>query len=132
MSVESPAISGEVTGRKRRGSDYVPVRLDRRLAIGRRVKELVAIFRQRLGADADDLVMQTAILRCAETIALSEQVRAQALRGVPGASVDDALRLSRSAEAMTKRLCLDRHKQPAATPSLQQYLGRRQDDEVPP
>jgi hypothetical protein len=96
------------------------------------VKELVAIFRQRLGADADDLVMQTAILRCAETIALSEQVRAQALRGVPGASVDDALRLSRSAEAMTKRLCLDRHKQPAATPSLQQYLGRRQDDEVPP
>jgi hypothetical protein len=34
--------------------------------------------RCRSGADADDPVMQTAIERCAETIALSEQIRARA------------------------------------------------------
>ena len=87
--------------------------------------------RCRSGADADDPVMQTAIERCAKTIALSEQIRARALRGDPTASVDDALRLSRTAEAMTRRL-IDRHKAAPPTQSLAQYLGRRRDDEVPP
>jgi hypothetical protein len=133
MTAESLVIGGQVTRRKRvrTKSDHARVRLDKRFAIGKRVTELVAIFRQRLGPDADDPLMQTAIERTAETIALSEQVRARVLRGDLTVSIDDALRLSRSAEAMTKRLCLDRHKQPAATPSLQQYLGQRQDDEVP-
>src|SRR4029077_11812968 len=96
----------QVTRRKRIRTkpDHARVRLDKRFLIGKRVSELVATFRQRLSADADDPVMQTAITRCAETIALSEQIRARALRGVPGASVDDALRLSRTAEAMTRRL----------------------------
>ena len=73
----------------------------------------------------------TAITRCAETIALSEHVRARALRGDPTASVDDALRLSRTAEAMTRRL-IDRHKAVPSSQSLAQYLGRRQDGEVLP
>ena len=73
----------------------------------------------------------TAITRCAETIALSEHVRARALRGDPTASVDDALRLSRTAEAMTRRL-IDRHKAVPPSQSLAQYLGRRQDGEVLP
>jgi hypothetical protein len=126
MTVESLEIGGQVTRRKRvrTKSDHARVRLDRRFAIGKRVTELEAIFRQRLGADADDPVMLTAITRCAETIALSEQVRAQALRGVPGASVDDALRLSRSAEAMTRRL-IDRHKAVPPTSSLADYLAAR-------
>jgi hypothetical protein len=100
------------------------VQVDYRYAIGRRVKELVDVFRARIGADADDLVLSTAIRRCAETIALSEQVRAQALRGVPGASVDDALRLSRSAEAMTRRL-IDRRNTKQQQPSLIDYLAMR-------
>ena len=133
MTAESLVIGGQMTRRKRvrTKSDHARVRLDRRFAIAKRVTELEAIFRERLGTDANDVVTAAAITRCAETIALSEQIRARALRGDPTASVDDALRLSRTAEAMTRRL-IDRHKAAPPTQSLAQYLGRRRDDEVPP
>ena len=129
MTTESLVIGGQVTRRRRirTKSDHARVRLDRRFAIGKRVTELEAIFRERLGADANDVVTAAAITRCAETIALSEQVRARALRGVPGASVDDALRLSRTAEAMTRRL-IDRHKAAPMTPTLMQYLGNQRNE----
>jgi hypothetical protein len=132
MPVETAVAAATVPARPRPNKRKAKVRIDKRYALGRRVKALVATFRERLGPDADDPVTQTAIWRTAETIALSEQLRGQLLRGVPGISVDDALRLTRTAEAMTRRLHLDRHKQPAPTPSLQQYLGQRQDDEVSP
>ena len=51
------------------------VQVDHRYAIGRRVKELVAAFRTRIGPDADDPVTSTAIRRAAETTALSEDLR---------------------------------------------------------
>jgi hypothetical protein len=131
MPTETAVATNTVPSRPRPNKRRAPARIDKRYALGRRVKELVATFRERLGPDADDPVTQTAIWRCAETIALSEQLRGQLLRGVPGISVDDALRLTRHSEALTRRLLSERHKQPAATPTLQQYLSQRRDDEVP-
>jgi hypothetical protein len=86
---------------------------------------LVKLFRAQLGADADHPITADAIRSAAETQALAEMLRARALRGDPNVSIDDTLRLTRTAEAMTRRLHLDRHKQPAATPSLTDYLAAR-------
>jgi hypothetical protein len=85
-----------------------PAQIDKRFAVGRRVKELTLAFRARLGPDADDPVTSTAIRRCAETVALSEDLRARMLRGEP-VSPDDVLRTTRAADALTRRLHLDRH-----------------------
>jgi hypothetical protein len=129
MTAESLVIGGQVTRRKRvrTKSDHARVRLDKRFAIAKRVVELEAILRARIGVDANDVVTAAAITRCAETIALSELIRARVLRGDPTASVDDALRLSRSAEAMTRRL-IDRHKAVPPSQSLAQYLGSQGND----
>jgi hypothetical protein len=60
---------------------------DARYVLGRRVKELEGVFRARLGPDvAGDPITSTAIRRCAETVALSEDLRARMLRGEPGVS----------------------------------------------
>jgi hypothetical protein len=96
---------------------------DRRYALGRRVLELEGVFRTRLGPDvADDPVMATAIRRAAETVALSEDLRARMLRG-ENVSADDVLRTTRAADALTRRLHLDRN--PKREPTLADYLATR-------
>ena len=65
----------------------------------------------------------TAIRRCAETVALSEDLRARMLRG-EAVSPDDALRASRTADLLTRRLHLDRRK--PATMGLTEYLAARE------
>jgi hypothetical protein len=98
---------------------------DGRYILGRRAKELVAIFRERIGPDvADDPVMSTAIRRCAETVALSEDLRARMLRG-EAVSPDDVLRTTRAADALTRRLHLDRHNVAQRPPTLSEYLAVR-------
>ena len=52
------------------------------------------MFRSRIGADADDPVVSVSIRRAAETIALSEDLRARALRG-ESISPDDVDRYAR-------------------------------------
>jgi hypothetical protein len=97
---------------------------DKRTLLGRRVVELEATFRQRLGEDANDPITATAIRRAAETTALSEHLRAQMLRGAP-VSADDVLRSSRTADLLTRRLHLDRHNATQQKPvSLSDYLKR--------
>jgi hypothetical protein len=93
---------------------------DGRLIIARRVRQLVAVFAARIGPDADDPIMATAIKRCAETVALSEDLRARMLRGEEKVSPDDVLRTTRAADALTRRLHLDRRK--PAQASLADYL----------
>ena len=51
---------------------------------------------------------RTAIWRCAETVALSEELRARMFRG-EDVSPDDVLRTTRAADALTRWLHLDRH-----------------------
>jgi len=82
---------------------------DGRYVIGKRVKQLTTVFRERLGADAHDPITDAAIRRCAETVALSEDLRARMLRG-ENISADDVLRASRTADLLTRRLHLERHK----------------------
>src|SRR5437899_1979727 len=110
MPAESVAVTSEIPAKPKPNKRRARVQIDKRYALGRRVKTLVAIFRARLGPDADDPVLDAAIRRAAETVALSEHLRARMLRGEPNVSADDVLRLSRTADLLTRRLQLDRHK----------------------
>jgi GAF domain len=118
-------IAIEPTWRRKRPKKPPRYAFDRRKRLGRRAKELVAIFRERIGPDvADDPVMSTAIRRCAETVALSEDLRARMLRG-EAVSPDDVLRTTRAADALTRRLHLDRHNVAQRPPTLSEYLAVR-------
>jgi hypothetical protein len=102
---------------------------DKRYVLGRRVKELTAHFCERIGPDADDPILSTAIRRAAETVALSESLRARALRG-EDVSPDDVLRTTRAADALTRRLALDRHKTQPQGPTLSDYLRSAEETEA--
>jgi hypothetical protein len=117
--MEVPAESNGIARNKRRAR--VPI--DQRTALGRRVRELVDVFRTRIGPDADDAITATAIRRCAETVALSEDLRARMLRG-EAVSADDVLRTTRAADALTRRLHLDQ-RNVKQTPTLSDYLAAR-------
>jgi len=120
MPAESLVVANGVKPSKRRNHRRARKLFDGRYVIGKRVKELIAGFRERLGSDADDLVTAAAIRRCAETVALSEDLRARMLRG-EDVSPDDVLRTTRAADALTRRLHLDRKAQPQQV-SLADYL----------
>jgi hypothetical protein len=101
------------------------VSIDKRFAIGRRIKQLTATFRARVGFDVDqDPVLLTAIDKAARLTALAEDASARALRADPKVTLDDVVRLTRLADLSVRRLHLDRHntKQP---PSLTDYLAAR-------
>jgi hypothetical protein len=116
--VGATASSGRRRKRTKRLPRYV---YDRRFALGRRVKTLEGIFKARLGDEvASDPITAAAIRRCAETIVLAEDLRARALRG-EDVSPDDVLRMTRAADALTRRLHLDRHK-PSGEPTLADIL----------
>jgi hypothetical protein len=122
--VECSPFASLTPKKKRRNHRKAKKPFDGRFVLGRRVHALVEMFRARIGPDAEDPVTATAIRRAAETVALSEHLRAQMLRGEP-ISPDDALRASRTADLMTRRLHLERHvtKQ---EPSLSSYLAARE------
>ncbi len=125
MPTESAAVTSETPAPKRRNHRRARARFDARLVIGRRVRQLMAIFRDRLGPDADDPVTNAAVMRCAEVTALAEHMRGKMLRGEK-VSVESTLRLSRTADLLTRKLGLgldfDRHKRPDG-PSLGELLN---------
>jgi hypothetical protein len=129
MAAESAVEMNGMVAPRSRHRRRARKQFDGRLVIGRRVKELTAVFRQRLGADADDPITAAAVRRAAETVALSEHLRARMLRG-ENVSPDDVLRTTRAADALTRRLHLDRHKQPPPQVNLAQYLAANGDGEV--
>jgi hypothetical protein len=98
-----------------------------RLAVGRRIKELTAAFRDRLGLDADDPVTSAAVDRAAQLTALAEQAAARSLRGEVG--YDDTVRLCRLADISVRRLHLDRRNAKQMAPSLADYLRARGDQQ---
>jgi hypothetical protein len=120
MPAETVAVASQTPAPKRRNHRKARKPFDGRYVIGKRVKELVDVFRTRIGPDADDPITATAIRRAAETVALSEDLRARMLRG-ENISADDVLRASRTADLLTRRLHLDRHKRPEG-PSLADLL----------
>jgi hypothetical protein len=123
MVAESAVVTRAVAARSTRNGRRARKPFDGRYAIGRRVRQLVDVFRTRIGPDADDPVMSTAIRRCAETVALSEHLRARMLRG-EAVSADEVLRTTRAADALTRRLHLDR-RNATQQPSLSDYLAAR-------
>lgn len=124
MAAESTADARAVEVRPMRNGKRARKPFDGRFLIGKRVRELEGVFRARLGPDADDPILSTAIRRCAETVALSEDLRARMLRG-EDVSPDDVLRTTRAADALTRRLHLDRNSTKQATPTLSSYLAQR-------
>jgi hypothetical protein len=107
-----------------------PVQIDKRFVIGRRYKQLVAVFRERLGLDANpDLLLLSAIERAAQLQALAEQAAARALRGDASVAYDDVVRLSRLAEHAVRKLHLDRHNTKQET--LADYLRASEGEQQP-
>lgn len=115
---------------KKRNKGHPPRRIDRRSKLGQRVTELETVFRQRLGDAALDLIVDTAIRRAAELTALAEAASGRALRSDPKVTLDDVVRLQRSAASAVHRLHLDRKAQPAG-PSLSDYLRRAREEAGP-
>jgi hypothetical protein len=115
MLVDSQPVAAAVPKRRRRKPwRKPPPPYDRRTYAGKRVVELVAAFRQRLGVDAD-LVLSASIERAARLTVFSEELSAKALRG-ESVSPDDVIRASRAADHAVRQLRLDRHKlQPPPT-----------------
>ena len=125
---ESDGITRATSAKYKPNKRRARVLIDKRSVLGRRVKELVQVFHARLGPDADDPIMAAAVARAAETVALSENLRARMLRG-EAVSADDVLRTTRAADALTRRLHLDRRNQQA--PTLSAYLAARAGEQQP-
>jgi hypothetical protein len=86
------------------------VQIDKRYAIGRRIKALVAVFRARVGlVEANpDPVLLTAVEKAARLTALAEEAAGRATRADPRVTLDDVVRLTRLADLSVRRLQLDR------------------------
>ena len=122
MPADCNSVASPTPPKKRRNHRKAKKPFDGRYLLGRRVHALVDVFSARIGPDATDPITATAIRRAAETVALSEDLRARMLRG-EDVSPDDVLRTTRAADALTRRLHLDR-RQPK-TMGLTEYLAAR-------
>jgi hypothetical protein len=123
--VESATVTRTAPAKPKPNKRRAHVRIDKRFAIGRRIKELTLTFRERLGLDADaDPLLVAAVERAAQLQALAEQAAARALRADPKVAYDDVVRLSRLADHAVRRLHLDRHNTKQA-PTLSAYLAAR-------
>ena len=125
-AMDAPAESATVTrtapAKSKPNKRRAKVSIDMRFAIGRRIKELTAAFRERVGPDADqDPVLLASVDKAARLTALAEDAAARATRGT--ATLDDVVRLTRLADISVRRLRLDRHKTKQA--SLSDYLAAR-------
>jgi transposase len=122
MVAESVATTRTAAARPTRNGRRARVSIDKRFVIGRRIKQLTATFRERVGPDADqDPVLLAAVEKAARLTALAEDAAARATRGT--ATLDDVVRLTRLADISVRRLRLDRHNTKRA--SLSDYLAAR-------
>jgi hypothetical protein len=96
-------------------------RLDQRTRAGRRAKELREHYAAVLSEREMTVELVAAISRAAELQAISEQLRANAVRGLP-VSPDDLVRIERLSAAALRALHLptSANKQ---TPTLAEYLA---------
>jgi hypothetical protein len=108
---ESATVTRTVPAKPKPNKRRAHVQIDKRFAIGRRIKELAATFRERLGLDADpDPVLLAAVEKAARLTALAEDAAARATRADPKVTLDDVVRLTRLADISVRRLNLDRRK----------------------
>lgn len=114
MGVGAHRDAGEVhatrvsdTPRRRRRWRYVPRRIDSRTRSARRAKALREYFTAALAASGRELSVDfvAGISKTVELIALTEDLRARALRGAD-ISADDLVRMQRLADVSVRRLHL--------------------------
>jgi hypothetical protein len=112
----NPAESTAVRPRKR-----LRAAIDHRTRMGRRARELVRLYRDRMGDTADELTVSAAIVAAAEMQSLAEDLRRRALRGEP-IPPDDVVRTQRTADLMVRRLVDRPQPQPDPDHALAEYL----------
>ena len=130
--VESATVTRAPPAKPKPNKRRAKVKIDKRYAIGRRIKQLAGEFRVRLNLDADpDPLLQMAIERAAQLQALAEQAAARALRADPKVAYDDVVRLSRLADHAMRGLRLDRNVAQRVQ-TLDEYLDDHAAHEVEP
>jgi len=123
---EGVAIARVIPSKHKPNKRRARVLVDKRYAIGRRIKGLTAVYRERLCLGADpDPVLLAAVDKAAQLTALAEDAAARALRADPTISLDDVVRLTRLADLSVRRLHLDRRNTTQTTPTLSDYLAAR-------
>src|SRR6476619_1659317 len=99
MVAESAATTRTAAARPTRNGRRARVSIDKRFVIGRRIKQLTATFRARVGLDADqDPLLLAAVEKAARLTALAEDAAARATRADPKVTLDDVVRLTRLAD----------------------------------
>jgi hypothetical protein len=124
MQPESTA-NNRATSAKPKNKKRARVPVDHRNQIGRRLKELAAIYGERVGLDATDPdpMLLAQVEKAARMQALAEDASARALRG-EDVSLDDVVRLSRWSDLLLRRLRLDQ-RTASSTPSLSTVLAQQ-------
>jgi len=129
--VESATVARTAPAKPKPNKRRARVSIDKRYAIGRRYKQLAALYCERVGLDVErDPVLLAAVEKAAQLTALAEAAAARALRADPKVTLDDVVRLTRLADLAVRRLNL-----PSAAskppPSLAEYLvSNRTTDEA--
>ena len=125
VPIENATVTRAAPAKPKPNKRRARVSVDKRFAVGRRVKQLAITFRERLNLNVDgDPLLLAAVERAARLTALAEQASARALSGDPAVAYDDVVRLNRLSELALRRLRLDqRHAQ--TTPTLSTYLAAR-------
>ena len=130
MRVETHCDAGEAHAtrvsdapRRRRHWRYTPRRIDNRRRAARRAKALREHYTAVLTAAGRELSIElaAAVTKAAELVALVEDMRARALRGVE-VNADDLVRMQRLADASVRRLALPNAASKQA-PTLAEYLA---------
>jgi hypothetical protein len=100
-------------------------RVDGRIRAARRVKALVVAFTSALDGAASDATTAAKILKAAELTALSEHMRAAALRGDQGVDALGLVRLEGIARRAVADLGIEK-REPARGDALERYLAAKQ------
>jgi len=100
-----------------------PTRLDHRTRVGRRARELREHYTAVLTSAAREMTIElaAAVSRASELVALVEDMRARAMRGVD-VNADDLVRMQRLADTSVRRLALPSGPS-RPEPSVEQYLA---------
>ena len=98
LPVESVTVTRTAPAKPKPNKRRAHVSIDKRYAVGRRYKQLVATFRERLGLDANpDTLLLTAISALPNCKRWPSRLRRErcAVMGWPKVAYDDVVRLSR-------------------------------------
>jgi hypothetical protein len=124
-SQSAPRVRGVELRKKRRAkrSNNPFAGISVNTARGRRTADLVAAYLQALG-NPPEIERQAEVIAAAELQVLAEEARAQALKQVGHADLDQVIRLQGAADRAVRKLGLDRPRDAPSKPlSLDEHLA---------